>query len=252
MWKQLPPGAARNWGCLAWSTPKGTVQVANIVYERRTRPEVAPAIDAFFKFLEEPKLTVASGYRRVIGIDRTDLADLKQQASNQIEAFIALHRSRDYQIACPDIDSTQFLAQSGQGSTCRFGSHKKTIMAVALHCQVNLRPSATLEKMTKEFYNIASNFGVLSSTFLDEIDRIAPRSRPTNLYVMFYSFTHSVDALNVHGCNEATKAVVVSGLSDYDPGVEIARIEHDIPVKPLVCRRPSVFIFGRLPRVLRV
>jgi hypothetical protein len=241
MWGQLPVGAARNWGELASRTPQGVVQVANIVYERQSRPQVQPVVEAFFKFLEGPSPTVASGYSRLDGLTAIEYADLEQQAVNQVETFVATHRDRGYHIACPEVDAAQFSIQAVQGRVCRFASHHKSITSVSLHCQVNLRPSRPLARMTKEFYESSSNFGVLSAAFLDEIDRRAPRAQPNNLYATFYSFSHSVNAHHVDGCNAATTAVVVTGLSDYDPGVEIARIEFEVPNKPSVCRRPSVF-----------
>jgi len=97
MWRALPHGAARNWGKLAWSYKQGRVQIANIIYERKYRGSIGPAIGAFFKYLSEPT-EYRPSYHPITAANR---GDLKKDSVNQIELFVKSGNQYGAKTACP-------------------------------------------------------------------------------------------------------------------------------------------------------
>lgn len=249
MWRDLPAGAAQNWGALASRNSRGRMQVANLLYDMKKRATiVGTAANAFLRYLDLT-LPHRPSFQSISGLSVTEMKLLRRVSALDISHFVDANRTPaglNAHATGPDVTNSQFDVAANLGSVSRIVNTKIAIRDVSLHCQVTLRPgSRMISQHSADAYQRLARGMTISAKFRHVIESTAVRFAPNQSYSAFFTFRHGFDAvtkLTTH--NEATHACMAAGLSGHYPGTPLVRIIYQNCPKPNICRRPTVFSAG--------
>ena len=213
-------GAARTWALLALRSDHGRVQVQNLIYDYKKRPEAKATIDELFVFLRRD-------YDFVLGADPTFDAVMEISCVGAIAEF-ARTRLDHVGTMCPKIPADAFDKKTDGDTICRVTRFTSAVRHYALHsnycCLVDRRP--TINNPAAAVSGMISELGLSASAGYRGLLATARGTTASANWAAFYSFQSSLrpKPKRHRSSSEATWVCYQLGLLEEADGESMIKI----------------------------